>query len=252
METLPMPLDALGASPGGLDEFRITAAREIATLLGQLCDGNVPISLNAADGTVVRATIWSMDAEHGRIGFAVDPLAPALDGLLAGRDAVAVGYLDNVKVQFDTQHLVLVRGPNASVLSGPYPRELFRVQRRSAYRVRPLLRSSPMARVRHTDIAEMQLTLRVLDISVDGCALFLPDDVPPLQVGGVINGGVIELDADTRFQVDLRLQHVTSLGGDARGVRLGCEFVRPDAGAQRALQRFIDHAQKRAKMLALN
>jgi c-di-GMP-binding flagellar brake protein YcgR len=61
----------------------------------------------------------------------------------------------------------------------------------------------------------------------------------------------IELDADTRFHVDLRLQHVTSLNGDGNGVRLGCEFVRVDPAAQRALQRFIDQTQKRGKLLSL-
>ena len=33
METLPMPLESLSASNGGLDEFRITAPREIVALL---------------------------------------------------------------------------------------------------------------------------------------------------------------------------------------------------------------------------
>ena len=55
---------------------------------------------------------------------------------------------------------------------------------------------------------------------------------------------------DTRFNVDLRLQHVTSLGSESRGVRLGCEFVNADAGALRALQRYIDLTQKRSRMLS--
>jgi c-di-GMP-binding flagellar brake protein YcgR len=125
---------------------------------------------------------------------------------------------------------------------------MFRFQRRNAYRVRPPMRHSPVARLRHTDIAEMQLTLRVLDISIGGCALFLPDDVPPMQVGGVMNHVQIELDAETEFHVNLRLQHVTSLNNDAKGVRLGCEFVRADPTTLRSLQRFIDQAQKRGRL----
>jgi hypothetical protein len=39
---------------------------------------------------------------------------------------------------------------------------------------------------------------------------------------------------------------------DARGVRLGCEFQRAGGDAVRALQRFIDHTQKRGKLLALD
>jgi c-di-GMP-binding flagellar brake protein YcgR len=248
---MPMPLDALGAGPGGLDEFRIGTPREIAAMLRQLYDGNVMLNLNAADGSVVRGTVWTMDSERGSLGFNIDAGDPALHALLECQEVVVVGYLDSVKLQFDIHNLVLVRGPNASVLSGSFPREMFRFQRRSAYRVRPQHRSSPTARLRHTDIAEMQLSLRVLDVSLGGCALFLPQDVPPLQLGGVLNQVQIELDADTRFLVNLRLQHVTSLNAESQGVRLGCEFVRADAAALRSLQRFIDLTQKRGKLLSL-
>ena len=252
METMPMPLDALGAAPGGLDDFRITAPREIAAMLRQLYDGNVTLYLNAANGGVLHATVWSMDSERGSVGFSIDAGDPALHAQLESQEVVVVGYLDSVKLQFDMQDLVLVRGANASVLSGTFPREMFRFQRRGAYRVRPATRSTPTARLRHTDIAEMQLTLRVLDVSMGGCALFLPQDVPPLQLGGVLNNVQIELDADTRFQVNLRLQHVTSLNAESQGVRLGCEFVRADATALRSLQQFIDQTQKRGRLLSIN
>ncbi len=67
-----------------------------------------------------------------------------------------VGYLDNVKLQFDVHDLVLVRGARASALSARCPRELFRFQRRNAFRVRPLLRSAPMARLRHPTMPDMR------------------------------------------------------------------------------------------------
>lgn len=247
-----MPLDALGGAPEGLDEFRVSSAREIAELLRRLCDGSHPLNLNARDGSVADATVWTIGAERGVLGLSVQADDPAVQTMMESQDGVAVGYLDNVKLQFDLHNLVLVRGERASVLRCNYPREMLRLQRRNAFRVRPPLRGVPVARVRHTDIAEMHLTLRVLDVSISGCALFLPNDVPPMQVGGVINQVELELDADTRFCVDLRLQHVTSLNGDANGVRIGCEFVRTDVHAMRALQRFIDQTQKRGKLLAIH
>ena len=72
-----------------------------------------------------------------------------------------------------------------------------------------------------------------------------------MTVGGVMNRVELDIDADTRLHVDLRLQHTTLLGATARGVRLGCEFVRPDSGALRALQRYIDQAQKRSRLLSI-
>jgi c-di-GMP-binding flagellar brake protein YcgR len=250
METMPMSLDALGAG-NGLGEFRVDSPREVVALLRQLCNGNTTLNLNASDGSVVSATLWAFDTERGTLGFNVEPTDSALPALLECDEVVVVGYLDSIKVQFDVQDLVLVHSVRGDILNCRAPREVYRFQRRNAYRVRPILRNSPVARFRHSTIADMQLALRVLDISIGGCALFLPEDIPALQPGTALNQVEVELDADTRFRVDIRLQHVTSLGADAKGVRLGCEFVRADAAALRSLQRYIDLTQRRGKMLSL-
>jgi len=252
-QTLPMPLDALGRAPGGLDEFRITTPREIGAMLKLLVDGNVQLNLNASDGSVVSATLWTADATRGSIGFSVDPSDPALQALVECQEAVIVGYLESVKLQFDATNLVLVHGNRGCVLNCGWPREMYRFQRRGAFRVRPLLRSTPTARFRSgTGTAEQEFALRVLDVSIGGCALFLPEETPTISPGTMLTQVQIDLDADTRFHVDLRMHHVTSINADAKGVRLGCEFVRADGTVQRTLQRFIDLTQKRGKLLALN
>jgi c-di-GMP-binding flagellar brake protein YcgR len=248
--TMPMPLDGLAGDPG-LDEFRISAPREIGAMLKRLVDANAELSLVSSRGGVVTTTLWSVDATRANLSFCADPADPALSTLLDSEDAIAVGYLDNIKVQFDLDGMVLVRGASASVISCAWPRQLYRFQRREAFRVRPLLHATPAARLRHTEIAEMRLVLRLLDLSIGGCALFLPEDVPALQPGALINHVQIDLDADTRFVVDLRLQHITSFNTDAHGVRLGCEFVNPGGDTLRALQRYIDQTQKRGKLLSL-
>ena len=66
--------------------------------------------------------------------------------------------------------------PRQSALSCAFPQVVYRFQRRSSFRVRPILRSSPVARLRHPDLPELDLSLRVLDVSLGGCALFVPDD----------------------------------------------------------------------------
>jgi c-di-GMP-binding flagellar brake protein YcgR len=162
-----------------------------------------------------------------------------------------VAYLDAVKLQFDLQDLMLVRGRDQCTLAAAMPRELYRFQRRGTYRVRTLERTSPTARFRHPALPEMNLALRVLDVSIGGCALFLPEDVPALQPGTLMQGVVIELDADTRFSASMVLHHITVIQPASRGARLGCELKHLDGNAQRALQRYIDQTQKRRRMMAL-
>ena len=76
--------------------------------------------------------------------------------------------------------------------------------------------------MRHPVIAEMRLALRVIDMSIGGCALFLPEDVPAMQPGMVMNQVQIDLDADTRIVANVRRQqHVSVLNPEAKGARLG-------------------------------
>ncbi len=250
METRPAPLDGM-SHDDGLDEFRVSSPREIQTLLKQLLDGSVPLNLNASDGSVVTTAIWTMDSARSTIGFNADPKDPALQALLECEDVVVVGYLDNVKLQFDVHDLVLVHGSRASVLSCPAPREMYRFQRRNAFRVRPLIRNSPTARIRHPELPDSEFTLRVIDVSIGGCGLFLPEDVPTLNPGVLLQDIRIDLDTDTRLEVTMRLQHITAINAEARGVRLGFEFKRIGGDSVRALQRYIDLTQKRGKLMVL-
>jgi c-di-GMP-binding flagellar brake protein YcgR len=172
----------------GLDEFRVSSTRDVGTLLKQLLDGSVLLNLNGSDGRVFTSAIWTLDTTRGTIGFNADPNDPAMQSVLHSREVTVVGYLESVKVQFDVQNLVLVHGNKASVLSCPFPREMFRFQRRNAFRVRPLMRSAPTAKLRHPDMPDTEFSLRVIDISIGGCALFLPDDVPMMNAGVVIGG----------------------------------------------------------------
>jgi c-di-GMP-binding flagellar brake protein YcgR len=96
-----------------------------------------------------------------------------------------------------------------------------------------------------------------LDISIGGCALWLPGDLPPLQAGTRLGELQVALDTETRFSAPATLQHVTLLshGGEApervpAGVRIGCEWLSLPGPAERVLQRWIDRAQQLQRLLA--
>lgn len=244
-----MQLDALAAAHGGLADFRIDSPAEILSVLKSLQGGNVLVNLNGSDGAAYTTTLWAVDPDRGMLSFSADEHSSQVQQLVEAEEAVAVAYLDSIKLQFDVSGLLLVHGGKTCALSCALPRVLYRFQRRAGYRVRPILRNTPVAKVRHPMIPDMALSLRVLDVSIGGCALFLPDDVPPLQPGVVLNGVQIELGLDTRLTTSLRLQHVTSLNQEAKGVRLGCEIVDPSADTLRILQRYINQTQRRARAL---
>jgi len=251
-DTRPAELDASGGDdPWG--PFRVEAAGERLSLLRAVRNGQVPIALSAPDGTALTVVLWAVDEIQQRLNFSVDVRAPQLAALVDADEAVAVAYLENVKLQFDLQGLTLVHGHKSSALQCGLPRDIYRFQRRNAYRVRPRLSHGPVAQFRHPSLPEMPLLLRVLDVSIGGCALWLPADVPPLQAGTLIGNVRMELDNDTRFDAAARLQHVSAVGTapGEQGVRIGCEWQKLATPAERVLQRWIDHTQRRRQLLSL-
>lgn len=254
--TQPAPIDALDAD--GLNpwaEFRVDAPRERLALLRQLRDGSHPVHLSAPDGSALTTSVWAVDDGAQRLAFGANTALPQLENLVDADEAVAVAYLDSVKLQFDVHGMLLVHSPRASVLQAALPRTIYRFQRRQAFRVRPP--GVPVAQMRHPSMPEMTLSLRVIDVSAGGCALQLPHDVPGLQAGTTFGEVRFQLDAGTRFTARLTLHHVTAIGagGDGErlegGARLGCSWSPLDAGAARSLQRWIDQTQKRRRLLWL-
>ncbi|MCC6249500.1 MAG: flagellar brake protein [Rubrivivax sp.] len=240
------------------DAFRVTDAAERLALLAQLRDSGAAVLLHTADGASLRSRLASVDAGASRLSFAVAAAeleSPHLASLLEDDDVTAVAHPGQVKLQFDAAGLVLVRGQASAVLQCALPDEMLRVQRRETFRVCPPV-TAPVAMLRHPAIPEMTLALRVLDLSLGGCALRLPDDVPALAPGTRLAGVTIELDVDTRLRVELLLQHVTYLpqhdeAGASAGpgsARLGCEWRLQRPEDERALQRWIDQAQVRQRI----
>ena len=224
--------------------------------------GNVPSTGKAETGmssprksTIGATTCWtncgaSFGAERRRVIFDADAAHPQIRALVEAGEATAVAYLDAIKLQFDLQGLMLAHGNNASALQAVLPDVLFRFQRREFFRVRT--RDSAVAHLRHPASRGEMLTLRVLDVSVGGCALQLPAEAAPIEPGTSIDGVRLELDADTLLVAPLTVQHVSGgFGSNSRGSRLGCSFARLDGTSQRSLQRYIDLTQRREKFLLL-
>ncbi len=252
-DTRPADLDPQGG-PDPWAEFRVGQPQERLRLLRELRDGSVPIILNAPDGTALTTQLWAVDTAQERLNFSTDGMQAQLPRLIEADEAVAVAYLQSVKLQFDLSGLMLVHGARTSALQCALPREIYRFQRRNAYRVRPPERHSPTARLRHPSLPEMALALRVIDVSIGGCALWLPHDVPPLQAGTRLGEVRIELDAETRFACPVTLQHVSAIGHGAQagqGARLGCEWQNLPGSAERVLQRWIDRTQQQRRRLLL-
>lgn len=235
------------AAQESLDDYRIASSVEIQALLAQVQAQRALVTLSSPDGASYTTLLCGIDPRLGLISFSGDGGDDAMQSLLESDEIVAVVYLDRIKVQFDIEGLVHVRG-QSEALNARMPQVVFRFQRRSAFRVQPLSSHGPVAEFRHPAMPDMRLSLRVLDVSLSGVALFLPEDVPPIAAGVRIGQCLVRLDADTELDVGLVIHHVTANHPDTRGARLGCELTQLQ-GSDRSLQHYIHQTQKRRSAL---
>lgn len=250
LSQLQAPLRRAAPPQDMLAEFRCDTPAQVHALLCELRDTAGAVVLSAPDGVSLRATLWTVDPDRKRLSFDVEASDRDLPSLVAGNECTAVAYLASAKLQFDVDHLMLVHGARGTALQAPMPGTIYRFQRRDSFRVRPPERVATAVLLRHPGFPEMRLALRVLDVSVGGCSLQLPPDVPPLPLGIEVEGAELRLDANTRIATGLRLQHASSLAPQAEGLRVGCEWLDMDPEDQRALQRHVDQLQRRRRLLA--
>jgi flagellar brake protein len=246
VQTRPVTQTPPSQGEGG---YQVRARAEIAALLHQLVDGEVPVTLSARSGVSLGTALWTEDEAGSLLVFSADPSKPEVQALLLADEIEAVAYLDNVKLQFEVDGLVLVHGRNASAFHARYPSSLYRFQKRDSFRVRPLDHTSPTVSWTHPHDPAQSLRLRVLDISHGGIAILWSPEVPCPPHGAVLGGVALDIDISTRVHCAVKVMHVGERGEP--GIRLGCELFDVSPEDARALQRYIDNTQKRRRMLVL-
>lgn len=245
MPTLPQP----EPTP---PELSLKAPADILALLREIQDQGLVLTLAAPDGGHYSTTLLAIDTDSQSLSFSANGVDRSLHQLVETGDVIAVAYLDRIKLQFQLANPLLVQGPQGSTLRADLPQEMFRFQRRSAYRVQPLDATAPRATLPHPSSPGQALYLRILDVSASGVALLAPAELmvpPPWPAGTLIAPVQLQLDRSTQLELRLRVHHISRLEGATAGVQLGCAFDELSAMGARDLQRYIDQTQKRRRVL---
>ncbi len=254
---------ALAPSPASApSEHRVVAPLAVRAHLVELIGQGVAATLVTPDGATLSARLIHEDTTARQLRF--EPLgdAAAVARLVLADEAVVVAYLASVKLQFDLMGLRVCDGELVTC----YPRELFRFQRRNAFRVRtepppqlaarlgktlPYVIGGPELLLGEPGLAETRHRLRVLDISHGGLAVLLPAGDTSLALHGRIPAACLELSPGRTIQIALRVVRAEPLASPEGAHRLGCEMEGLSGVAARSLQRYIDETQIKARALAV-
>jgi c-di-GMP-binding flagellar brake protein YcgR len=237
-EPQPAPNEQLESS-----DFRVRASSEIVSLLRTLQQQNTRVSLSSPSGAGVSCSISAVDPERNTLSFDVATAHAPLQALQSADEITAVAYLDQIRLQFELLDPMLI---NAS-LRCQLPNLMYRFQRRQTFRVQSNL-STPQVRLVHPLSPDLELNLRILDLSLGGVALLLPAEVEPFPPGCELASALVILARDIRFRTSLRLQNARPID-DKGNIQLGWTFTQLDAEATLFLQRYIDQTQIMGRML---
>ena len=255
----PTALHAVASERSG-QEHRIATPVAVRAHLVELIGQGAIATLVTPTGTTLSARLVHEDTTARELRFKPLDDAAALRRLGEAEEAVAVAYLASIKLQFDLGGLRVCDDE----LVACYPRELFRFQRRNAFRVRtepppqlaarygrlqPILSGGPELLLGDPSEPASRRRLRVLDLSHGGLSMLLPTPDPALTVGQRIPAACLELTPSLPIHIALRIVRCDPVAGPEGPHRLGCEMEGLSGVAARTLQRFIDEVQVKSRVL---
>jgi flagellar brake protein len=236
--TLPFPEPE---SPE-LERFKVYARPDILELLHALRDRQTPVTLycNAAASFVV-STVVAVEPALEEVIFECADDRAAQDALCAATDVVVVAFLDSAKLQFTVDAVaepVTHQGNRA--LSVRLPKQLLRMERRSAPRRRTPVGRQPTCLVPVLDAPRRYESVQVMDISAGGLSMLVHSPRFDLTADRVLQPCYVDLPDVGQVTVALRVRYVDPAGFLGGSRRCGCEFVEPGEESIRSVQSYID------------
>jgi len=231
-----------------LERFAIYSRTEIVALLRQLRDKQVLVTLyydQSAGFTVSNV----LDVNEGFEELILDRTSDAnvQRAIYASKQLVVVAFLDNVKLQFSVGTAEAVDYQDRPSFRVRLPQQLLRMQRRNSYRRQPPAMRPATCLVPSPREPGQYESVRVLDLSVGGIALFVHPIQFDLPAEHNLENCYLDLPDVGQITVALRVRYVDAQTG-ADGVRrCGCEFVDLSESAARMLQRYLNKLDAAAR-----
>jgi c-di-GMP-binding flagellar brake protein YcgR len=260
LDTVPAAIESVD-HVGPWERFRVSDPRQCLAALRKACHGDAPVTLGAAGGPGVSASLWSVNEAARKVHFSVNGTTRDAAAVVSLSEVWAALYAGDVKLQFPLRGLSLghlhggLRSATSTArsLSAELPNHLYALHRRKAVRVRRASAGPPLMRLAHPSAPDQFMSLVVLDLSVTGCAVRKPAGLLPLLPGQDVCGVEIELDPQTFLVTDMMVQHVTLASNDPAGDAIvGCRWHDMPRSAQETLAAWIAGGRRHRDLMSID
>jgi c-di-GMP-binding flagellar brake protein YcgR len=231
---------------GDLEPYLVHSPIDILATLRALIAKHVPATIYFnGEANFILTSFLNINPEFEELIFDQGPDKRANEKLLAADALTVVAFLDHIKVQFSVKRPERTHFGGAEAFRVRAPKSILRLQRRTAFRARTQLATSPyllLSSAADRFGKNNAARLRIADISTTGFAIVAPDGRPVLTAGMRLPNCMLELDAGEAFSVEIEIRHVAifkdSLGREI--CRSGCEVLNISAPREMAIQRYVN------------
>ncbi len=224
-----------------LESFMVYARVEIIAMLRQLMQHNVLVSAyyDKNQGCAVTALL-AVNPDFEELVFDLPSEAYAARKLLASEGVIFVAFVESIKMQFTVTGAAPTQHDGKPAFRVRLPEQVLRLQRRDYFRVKTPIAKPAHCLVPMSEDNQRYEKLRMLDISVGGCALQTSAERFALKSGQDLNGCILDLPGIGGINVNIKVRHVEPMQRDPAQLRAGCEFVNVAPQARLNLQRYVN------------
>jgi c-di-GMP-binding flagellar brake protein YcgR len=233
----PDPLSALPA------DFRIGGHLAVRAILRELAGRHVLVTLYADGRRDAFAITRLTHVGNAEIEFDLTGQEPFVRTVATARDVAGVAFPGQVKTQFRLEAFTVTEVPEGTVLRAHLPLELYRIQRRDAFRVRPPVSDAACCVRRLPPDSEVRYPL--LDLSAGGASVLLPADEPVPAIGTIWPHCRLEAAGNRVIPCDLAVRHVDEHPSGSGSHQLGVAFHAMPGEVLRRIQVYVIDIEKR-------
>ena len=232
--------------PDNQEQYTVHNQKLIVQILTDLAVQKTMITVSVNHGNdSCSTTVIAVDTENHAAYFDIG-LDEAFNSRLLASHHVVFSKDDGLRTEWITTHLSAVRIKGGKALKIDLPRSLIHVQRREFIRLATPISHPVYCRIPFHDPANAdensELELTLVDISLGGIGVVVPDPFPPGMVeGSHLEGCKIGFPGIGEANLTLcinRVMPITTKDGSIKH-RMGLEYIEPSRGNQGLIERYI-------------